>query len=75
MYPPQRMLTALEYLPVAATGTWALLPFRMHAGYVSVASTDINCWISASGSFESKHDFFYARILRLDLGLYFHLKE
>ena len=29
----------------------------MHAGYVSIAGTSINCRISASESFKSEHDF------------------
>ena len=53
MYPARRIVTVLEYLPFAATVAWALIPFKMHAGYVSVDGTDINCWASASGSFKS----------------------
>ena len=29
----------------------------MHAGYVSVAGTDIIAWTSVSGSFKSEYDF------------------
>ena len=42
---------------------------EVHAGYVSVAGTDI-VWIS----FKSKHDFVHVHS-RLDLGLYSHPKE
>ena len=42
--------------------TWAaVLVFReVHAGYVSVAGTDVNCWTLASVSFKSEHDFVHA---------------
>ena len=30
---------------------------EVHAGYVSVAGTDIKCWTSVSGSLKSVHDF------------------
>ena len=66
MYPPRRMLTALEYLPVAATGACWVSSMYLYPALITHLP-------SVSGSFKSKHNFVHA--YSLDLGLYSHPKE